>query len=222
MAPSIWLNTENNEFGILNYEPKEMKTVREKVLEAARNQSVFRACDVQDASDPRSTLRRMAAEGAIVRVGRGLYALADAEISANHSLVEAAKRYPGGVICLISALFFHEIGTQMPYETWMMRPDHKVTPNREFPIRFVYCTGAAFSHGIETHRIEGAEVCIYSCAKTVADCFKYRNKIGLDVAAEALQEGWRAKRFTMDDLWQAAKVCRVQNIIQPYVEMLVQ
>lgn len=95
-------------------------------------------------------------------------------------------------------------------------------PNKDFPIRFVYCTGAAFSHGIETHRIEGMEVCIYAPSKTVADCFKYRNKIGLDVATEALKEGWRAKCFTMDELWQAAKVCRVQNIIQPYVEMLVQ
>lgn len=199
-----------------------MKTTREKVLQVARNQSVFRAGDVRDAADPRSTLRRMAARGEIVRVGRGLYALPDAEISGNHSLAEAAKRYPGGVICLTSALFFHGIGTQMPYETWMMRPDRKMTPNKEFPIRFVYGTGAAFSYGIEKHRIEGAEVSIYAPAKTVADCFKYRNKIGLDVATEALREGWRAKRFTMDELWHAAKVCRVQSIIQPYVEMLVQ
>jgi predicted transcriptional regulator of viral defense system len=199
-----------------------MKTIRERVLEVARQQSVFRAGDVQDATDPRSTLRRMAAQGEIVRVGRGLYALADAEITGNHSLVEATKRYPGGVICLTSALFYHGIGTQMPYEIWMMRPDRKMTPNKDFPIRFVYCTGAAFSYGIEMHRIEGMQVRIYTPPKTVADCFKYRNKIGLDVATEALKEGWRAKRFTMDELWEAAKVCRVQNIIQPYVEMLVQ
>ncbi len=222
MTSRMWLNTENIIVCILKYEPREMKTIREKALEAARNQSVFRACDVRDATDPRSTLRRMAAEGEIVRVGRGLYALPDAEVSANHTLVEATKHYPGGVICLTSALFFHEIGTQMPYETWMMRPDRKVTLNRELPIRFVYCTGAAFSHGIETHRIEGTEVRIYSSAKTVADCFKYRNKIGLDVATEALREGWRAKRFTMDELWKAAGVCRVQSILQPYMEMLVQ
>lgn len=218
----MWLNTENSDYGILANEPKEMKTTREKVLKAAQNQSVFRASDIQDATDPRSTLRRMTEEGEIVRIGRGLYALPDAEISANHSFVEATKRYPGGVICLTSALFFHGIGTQMPYDTWMMRPDRKVTPNREFPIRFVYCTGAAFSHGVEKYPIEGMEVSIYSPAKTVADCFKYRNKIGLDVATEALHEGWRAKRFTMDELWKAARVCRVQSIIQPYVEMLVQ
>lgn len=149
-----------------------MTTIREKVLEVARKQSVFRAGDVQDAADPRSTLRRMAAQGEIVRVSRGLYTLADAEISGNHSFVEATKRYPGGVICLTSSLYFHGIGTQMPYEIWMMRPDRKVTPNKDFPIRFVYCTGATFSHGIE-----GMEVCIYAPSKTVADCFKYRNKI---------------------------------------------
>lgn len=199
-----------------------MKTTRERILEVARKQSVFRAGDVLDAADPRSTLRRMATQGEIIRVGRGLYALADAEVSGNHSFVEATKRYPGGVICLTSALFFHGIGTQMPYEIWMMRPDRKMTPNKDFPIRFVYSTGAAFSHGIETHRIEGMEVSIYAPSKTVADCYKYRNKIGLDVAIEALKEGWRAKHFTMDELWEAAKACRVQNTIQPYVEMLVQ
>jgi predicted transcriptional regulator of viral defense system len=199
-----------------------MKTIRERVLEVARKQSVFRAGDVHDATDPRSTLRRMATQGEIIRVGRGLYALADAEITGNHSFVEATKRYPGGVICLTSALFFHGIGTQMPYEIWMMRTDRKMTPNKDFPIRFVYGTGAAFSHGAETHLIEGMEVSIFTPPKTIADCFKYRNKIGLDVAIEALKEGWRAKRFTMDELWEAAKTCRVQNIIQPYVEMLAQ
>ncbi len=110
----------------------------------------------------------------------------------------------------------------MPYEIWMMRPDRKMTPNKDIPIRFAYSTGATFSYGIETHRIEGMEVNIYAPSKTVADCFKYRNKIGLDVAIEALKEGWRAKRFTMDELWEAAKACRVQNIIQPYVEIPVQ
>ncbi len=103
-----------------------------------------------------------------------------------------------------------------------MRQDRNVAPVKGLPVRFVYSTGDAFSFGIEKHTIEGTEVRIYTAAKTVADCFKYRNKIGLDVAIEALQEGWRAKLFTMDELWAAVKVCRVQKIIQPYVEMLVQ
>lgn len=103
-----------------------------------------------------------------------------------------------------------------------MRQGKNTVPNKGNPVRFVYCTGDAYSFGIETRQIEGVEIEIYTPAKTVADCFKYRNKIGLDVAIEALQEGWKAKLFTMDQLWAAVKVCRVQKVIQPYMEMLVQ
>ena len=199
-----------------------MKTVKEQILDVAGKQSVFRAGDIPNVEKPRTELCRMVAQGELVRVGRGLYSLPDAEIGENHSLAEAVKQYHGGVVCLISALYFHRIGTQLPYETWLMRQDRNVAPIKGFPVRFVYCTGDAFSFGIEKHTIEGTEVSIYTPAKTVADCFKYRNKIGLDVAIEALQEGWKAKLFTMDELWAAVKVCRVQKIIQPYVEMLVQ
>lgn len=199
-----------------------MKSIAEKVLETARSHPVFRAGDVRGAIDPRSTLRRMVARGELVQAGRGLYAFPDAELSANHALVEAVKRYPGGVICLISSLVFHGIGTQMPYETWMMRRDRKAAPTQGPSVRFVYCTGSVFSYGIETHTIEGVKIEIYAPDKTVADCFKYRNKIGLDVAIEALREGWRAERFTMDELWTAARACRVQGVIQPYLEMLAQ
>ncbi len=198
-----------------------MGTIREQVIKSARRQSVFRARDVHGTVDPRSTLCRMVERGEIIRVGRGLYALPNAEIGGNHSLVEATRRCPGGVICLISALLFHGIGTQMPYETWMMRRDRKVAPTQGPPVRFAYCTDTAFSHGIESHTIEGTRVDVYTSAKTVADCFKYRNKTGLDVAIEALHEGWGGKRFTMDELWKAARVCRVQRIMQPYLEMLV-
>lgn len=197
-----------------------MDSLTDKIMQTARRQSVFRARDVHGAVDPRSTLRRMVIRGTLVQPDRGLYAIPDADLSANHSLVEATKRYPGGVICLISALVFHEIGTQMPHSTWMMRRDRKASP-RDSSIRFVYSTGRTFSHGIEKHEIGGTTVLIYTPAKAVADCFKYRNKIGLDVALEALREGWRDKRFTMDELSAAAEVCRVQGVIQPYLEMLV-
>jgi len=199
-----------------------MKTVKEQILDIARKQSVFRAGDIPNVEKPRTELCRMVAQGELVRVGRGLYSLPDIEIGENYSLAEAVKQYHGGVICLISALYFHRIGTQLPYETWLMRQDRNVPPIKSFPVRFVYCTGDAFSFGIEKHTIEGIEVSIYTPAKTIADCFKYRNKIGLDVAIEALHEGWKAKLFTMDELWAAVKVCRVQKTIQPYVEMLVQ
>lgn len=199
-----------------------MKTIKERILDVANRQSVFRAGDISDVAEPRAALSRMVARGELVRIGRGLYSLTNVDIGENHSLAEAAMRYPGGVICLISALYFHGIGTQLPYETWMMRKDRRMAPNKKFPVRFVYCTGAVFSFGVERHYIEGTEVSVYTPAKTIADCFKYRNKIGFDVAIEALQEGWRAKLFDMDELWAAVKACRVQRTIQPYVEMLAQ
>jgi predicted transcriptional regulator of viral defense system len=199
-----------------------MKTTKDKILDFAGKQSVFRAGDIPDVQKPQTELCRMVADGELIRVGRGLYSLPDAEVGENHSLVEAVKLYHGGVICLISALYFHRIGTQLPYETWIMRQNRNMAPVKGSPVRFVYCTGDAFSFGVEKHMIEGTEVRIYSPAKTVADCFKYRNKIGLDVALEALQEGWKAKLFTMNELYAAVKVCRVQKIIQPYMEMLVQ
>ena len=199
-----------------------MKTVRNQILDIAAKQSVFRAGDITNVRKPQTELCRMVANGELIRIGRGLYSLPDAEVGENHSLVEAVKLYHGGVVCLISALYFHRIGTQLPYETWLMRQNRNVAPVKGFPVRFVYCTGDAYSFGIEKHIIEGTEVCVYTPAKTVADCFKYRNKIGLDVAIEAFQEGWRAKLFTMDELWAAVKICRVHKKIQPYVEMLVQ
>lgn len=198
------------------------KTIKERILEVAEKQTVFRTVDIPDVSAPRSTLQRMVARGELYQVGRGLYSLPDSEFEENHTLAEATIRYPGGVICLISALFFHKIGTQLPYETWVMRNDKRQLKQNEFPVHFVYSSGESFHAGIEIHEIEGTKVQIYSAAKTVADCFKYRNKIGLDVALEALREGWKAKKFTMDELWKAAKICRVQKVMQSYMEMVVQ
>jgi len=194
---------------------------REKILAFAAKQSMFRAGDIPDVIEPRAVLSRMVAQKELIRIGHGLYSRPEVEINENYSLVEAVKRYPGSVICLISAMFFHKIGTQMPYEIWLMRNDRKVSPKTDFPVRFVYSSGDAFTCGIEKHSVGGIEVNIYSPAKTIADCFKYRNKIGLDVAIEALHEGWKGKRFTMDELWTAVKACRAKRIIQPYLEMLV-
>jgi len=199
-----------------------MTSIREQILIVAETRSVFNAADIDNKGSIRTELGRMVASGELIRVERGLYALADSEVSQHHSLVAASKLYPGGVICLISALYFHGIGTQMPYETWIMRADKNQPSHKAAAVRFMYCSGAAFDFAVEKHMLEGSEVSIYSPAKTVADCFKYRNKIGLDVALEALKEGWSDKRFSLDELWSAAKVCRVQNVMQPYVEMLVQ
>jgi len=196
--------------------------MRERILDIAGRRSVFRAGDIPGGRPPRTELSRMASEGALQRVGRGLYSLPHAEIGEPHSLVEAVHRYPGGVVCLISALRFHGIGTQLPYATWLMRRGRNVASSGGPPVRLVYASGEAFSFGIETHLIEGAEVAVSTPAKTVADCFKYRNKIGIDVAIEALREGWHQQRFNMDELWAAAGACRMKRVMLPYVEMLVQ
>ena len=159
--------------------------------------------------------------GILNRVGRGLYVLADSKPSENRTIAEACKRVPSGVICLLSALRFHDLTTQSPYEIWMAI-DHKARQPKEpaIPIHIVRFSGKALSSGIEQHEVEGVAIRVYSAAKTVADCFKYRNKIGLDVALEALRDCCRSRKCTMDDLWKYGKICRVGNIMKPYLESL--
>lgn len=128
---------------------------------------------------------------------------------------------PHGVICLLSALSFHEIGTQVPAEVWMAIDRRARRPVVQYPpMRFVRFSGAALSEGVETHSLEGQAVRVYSAAKTVADAFKYRNKIGLDVALEALRDGWAARRFTMDEVEHYARICRVERVMRPYLEVV--
>jgi len=167
-------------------------------------------------------IRRLVAEGVLVRSGRGLYMAADADVTENHTLAEASKRVPHGVICLLTALRFHNIGTQTPHEVWMAIDRKASKPRVDYPpLRIVRFSGLPQTEGIEKHKIEGVAVRVYSLAKTVADCFKYRNKIGLEVALEALRECWRERRCTADDLTHYAKVCRVWNVMRPYLEAIV-
>jgi predicted transcriptional regulator of viral defense system len=142
-------------------------------------------------------------------------------VSEHHSLAQATVRVPKGVVCLVSALVFHELTTQSPDEVWLAI-DRKVRhPADGFPpLRVVRFGGEALTAGTAVHPIDGRAVRITTPAKTVADCFKYRNKIGISVAVEALREGWAKRRFTMDDLGAMACVCRVPNVIRPYLEAL--
>ena len=169
----------------------------------------------------REYLRRLAAAGVVERAGRGLYQLPDAEVSAQHTLVEAARRVPHAVVCLLSSLRFHGVTTQAPFEVWMALPSKARRPQGEGPpLRIVRFSGPAFAEGVESHRVEGVEVRVYSLAKTVADCFKYRNKIGLDVALEALRQVLRERRVSRDALWRYARICRVARVMRPYLESL--
>lgn len=190
-----------------------------QILRLAKRAGVLRPRDLDAARIPRTYLGRMLSSGLLERVGRGLYVLAGSGFGEHRTLVEAGKRVPKGVVCLLSALRFHNLTTQAPKEVWLAIGEKAWRPRLTSPpLRIVRFSGRALREGVEVRKIEGVEVRVYSPAKTVADCFKYRNKIGLDVALEALRECWRARRCTMDELWRYAKVCRVQNVMRPYLE----
>ena len=192
-----------------------------QVLELAQ-QGLLRVCDLTSRGLHPEYLRRLYQKGLVRREGRGLYIAADAEISVHYGLAQVAKRVSHGVICLLSALSFHEIGTQLPHQVWMAIDRRAAKPKMQFPpLRVMRFSGAALTEGIETYQIEGVPVQIFNPAKTVADCFKYRNKIGLDIALEALKECILDRRTTMDDLWHFAKVCRMTNVMRPYMEAIV-
>jgi len=196
-------------------------TRADKILELVRVAGVLRPRDLDSNNIPRTYLSRLCEAGKLQRIGRGLYALPDSSVTEHHSLAEACKRVPRGVVSLLSALRFHNLTTQSPFEVWLAIDEKAWRPRMEYPpLRIVRFSQATLTAGVEKHQIEGVTVHVYSPAKTVADCFKYRNKIGLDVAIEALRECWRSRRCTMDDLWHYADICRVQNVMRPYLESL--
>ncbi len=192
-----------------------------KVLELIEEAGLIRPRDLERWGIPRAILQRLVQRGDVERVGRGLYMLPQAEITEHHSLVETAKLVPKGVVCLLSALRFHGLTTENPWQVWLAIKQGAWRPrNATVPLRIVQLSPATYEAGIEEHRIEGVTVRVYSAAKTVADCFKFRNKIGLDVALEALRHFRRHHRAGLDDLWRFAKVCRVTTVIRPYLEAL--
>ena len=193
-----------------------------RILELARNSGILSTGEVRSLGIHHEYLRQLCAEGKLVRVGRGRYMLPDAEVTAHHGLAQAGKAVPKSVICLLSALRFHEIGTQAPHQVWVAIDRRAARPQvKHLKMRIVRFSGKALTEGVDEHNIEGVPVRIYNPAKTVADCFKYRNKIGLDVALEALREVVRFRKCTIDDLWRYAKICRVTKTIRPYMESIV-
>jgi predicted transcriptional regulator of viral defense system len=192
---------------------------RDHVLALAKRRGILRVKDLQEAGIHPEYLRRLCEKGTLIRIGRGLYMPADARPSANIGMAQAARRVPHGTVCLLSALRFHEIGTANPFEVWIALDQDVRRPQVEYPpLRIVRFSGKALTEGVERHRIESVQVKIYNPAKTVADCFKFRNKIGLDVALEALRDCLRTKKCTYEQLWHYAKVCRVTEVIRPYLE----
>ena len=178
--------------------------------------------DLRDAGVGAETVARLVRGGSVTRVARGLYQLADAVPDPQRSFAEASALVPNGVICLTSALQFHELTLQMPSAVWMAIERTGWKPEVEYPrIRFVRFGGQVLREGVKRHRIEGIEVPIFEPAKTIVDCFRYRNKIGMDIALEGLREGLRTKRATPDELWEFAQSARVWSVMRPYLEAMV-
>lgn len=198
-----------------------MKGIPSILKIAFRSASVLRTRDLEKRGIWRAKLRHFVAQGQLRRIGWGLYSLPNTKVGENHTLVEVGKRVPQGVVCLLSALRFHELTTQQSHEVWLALDGKAREPKIDYlPLRIVRFSGPALREGQKEHLIEGVLVKIYNPAKTVADCFKYRNKIGLDVALEALRAVWRARRCSISDLMHYARICRVANVMRPYLESL--
>jgi predicted transcriptional regulator of viral defense system len=193
-----------------------------RLLRLARRHGSVSRREVAEAKIHTQTLSRLVRAGALERVAWGRYRLPNAPVTEHHGLALVAAVAPKAVICLLSALSFHQIGTQLPHEIWIALDRRSRRPSLTYPrLHVVRFGGDALTEGVEAHRIEGEAVRVYSVAKTIADTFKYRNKIGLDVALEALREAWRARCFTMDKVYLYARICRVERVMRPYLEALV-
>jgi predicted transcriptional regulator of viral defense system len=192
---------------------------RKRLAALGRSKTILQPRDFARLDIHPQNVSRLVKKSELIRLGRGRYVLPQADHSENLGLALVAAAVPRSTICLLSALRFHEIGTQAPHQVWIAVKQGAARPRLDYPtIRVALFSGRAFTFGGERHLIDGVPVRIYSAAKTVADCFKFRNKIGLDVALEALRDGLRAKRFNREALWAAAKVCRVTTVMRPYIE----
>lgn len=202
--------------------PRRRIGAKAKLLKLARARPVLRAREAAAAGVHTGTLTRMSRAGQLERVAPGRYRLPGSSTSEHHDLVVTATAVPLSVVCLVSALRFHGIGTQLPHQVWIAVPRGTRVPRLTSPpIRVVNISTAVFDIGIEKHRVEGQVVRVYSVARTVADCFRFRNTVGLDIALEALSEAWRGKRLNLDELNRIAKRLRVQRVMQPYLETVV-
>jgi predicted transcriptional regulator of viral defense system len=198
-----------------------MESSHQTILDLAAQHGLIRPSDLSERGLPSVALTRLVRQGLLTRVGRGLYARPDRKVSEHGTLAEVASKHPQAIVCLLSALRVHDLTTQSPFEVWLAIPNKARAPKMDYPpLRVMRFSGTLLSDGVEEHQIDGVTVRVTNVARTVADCFKFRNKIGLHVALEALQEAWLAKRLSMDELWRYATLCRVANVMRPYIESL--
>ena len=196
-------------------------THTQRVLALATQRGLLRASHLQELGIARVVLSRLTASGQLERVGRGVYRLPDAQGSEHESLATVAVKVPQAVFCLLTALQIHELTTQLPRQVWIAMPQGSHAPKMDYPpVKMVQFSGEAYAAGVEVVPVDQVALRVYGVAKTVADCFKHRNKIGLDVAIEALKDALAQRKATADDLWRFAKICRVANVMRPYLEVL--
>jgi predicted transcriptional regulator of viral defense system len=197
------------------------RTTKTDALLRLARKGPFRARDLDSAAIPRAYLRRLSASGLLEQVDRGLYRLADAPVTELNSLAEVTRRVPHAIVCLLSALQVHELTTEAPHAVWLMIDRHARRPKLSYPkIEIVRASGPAREHGVETRTVEGVRVRLTNPAKTVADCFRYRHHVGLDVAMAALRDYLRKYRGGVDRLVEAARADRVYTLMRPYLEAL--
>ena len=192
-----------------------------QALRVIRRLGIVRPTQLEALGIPRSRLYRLVRKGLVEREARGIYTASEHPLTAEHTLAMVAKQVPGGAFCLLTALRFHELTTQAPAEVWIALPEKARKPRLDHArLRVTRFSGPALTEGIETHRVEGVDVRLYSAAKTVADCFKYRNKVGIDVAVEALRDFSRRHRGGATELARYARICRVSRVMQPYLDAI--
>jgi len=190
-----------------------------QVLNLAHQKGWLRASDLDQINVSRVVLSRLAEQGLLEKVSRGIYRLPGQADSSPDSLLTVATRVPQAVFCLLTALQFHELTTQLPRQVWIAMPQGSHVPKLDYPpLKLVQYSGAALTEGITEVKFGQASIRVYDVAKTIADCFKHRNKIGIDVAVEALKEARRKKMIDMNALWHYAKIGRVANLMRPYLE----
>lgn len=206
---------------LANYFRRSVKTQKD-IVKLFEGDTVLRSGSLEQRGLARSRIREAVAGGLLERVGHGLYTLPGAELTEHHSLVRVARRVPNAAFCLLSALRFHDLTSQNPHEAWIaIGPKDRKPVMADPPLRVLRYHPAQAGLGLEEHLVEGARLKVYSVARTVVDLFKYRNKTGLDVALEALREGWRGRRFTLAEINRIARECRMANVMKPYLESLI-
>ena len=189
----------------------------ERILRMARKERLFRLSHATAVGVHAEYVRRLTHQGRLTRIGRGLYAVSTVAPTEHHTLAEVATRVPKAVFCLLTALRFHGLGTQNPREVWLAVDRRAGIPRVDFtPVRTIRISGAALAAGVGAHVIDGVNVRVTSPARTVVDCFKFRNKIGIDVAVEALRDYRRMRKGTVDALWREADRLRLANVMRPY------